>query len=68
MIVIHYTAQHSLQAGLYTFKPATIFMDRPVLPRFGDLNVGVHFIINKKEEASEEAGNQAEGSYTERSS
>ena len=48
MIVIHYTAQHSLKAGLYTFKPATIFMDRPFLPRFGDLNVGVHFIINKK--------------------
>lgn len=47
MIVIHYTAIDNLKKSLDYFKPAEIWPDRRYIRRFGRLNVGVHFLIDK---------------------
>lgn len=47
MIVIHYTAIDKLRKSLDYFKPAEIWPDRRYIRRFGRLNVGVHFLVDK---------------------
>ncbi|UCE05740.1 MAG: N-acetylmuramoyl-L-alanine amidase [bacterium] len=47
MIVIHYTAIPTLQATLRTFKPVKIHSHRTYIKKFGELNVGVHFVVDK---------------------
>jgi N-acetyl-anhydromuramyl-L-alanine amidase AmpD len=50
MIVIHCTEAGSLAASLACFKPAKIPDERAYLQSFGDLNVGVHYMVSKKGE------------------
>ena len=46
MIVVHFTGISSLQASLRTFDPARIPPHRQSLEAYGDVNVGVHFLID----------------------
>jgi N-acetyl-anhydromuramyl-L-alanine amidase AmpD len=50
MIVIHCTEAGSLGTSLACFKPAKIPEEREYLQAFGDLNVGVHYLVSKKGE------------------
>ena len=45
IIVIHYTANGSLQGSLECFKPAVVSRNRKYIRKFGRLNVGVHFVV-----------------------
>jgi N-acetylmuramoyl-L-alanine amidase len=47
MIVIHYTAIDTVRESLDYFKPAEIWPDRSYIKKFGRLNVGVHFLVDK---------------------
>ncbi len=47
VIVIHYTAIPTLKATLKAFKPAELPSNRKYIKKFGILNVGVHFVVDK---------------------
>jgi N-acetylmuramoyl-L-alanine amidase len=47
IIVIHYTAIDNIKDSLDYFLPAVIWPDRSYIKRFGRLNVGVHFLVDK---------------------
>ena len=47
IIVIHYTAIDNVKDSLDYFKPAVIWPGRSYIKRFGRLNVGVHFLVDK---------------------
>jgi N-acetyl-anhydromuramyl-L-alanine amidase AmpD len=47
LIVVHFTAVNSLKESLNIFQPTRISRSRPELKAHGDLNVGVHFLIDK---------------------
>jgi N-acetylmuramoyl-L-alanine amidase len=47
IIVIHYTAIDNVKDSLNYFIPAVIWPDRSYIKRFGRLNVGVHFLVDK---------------------
>jgi N-acetyl-anhydromuramyl-L-alanine amidase AmpD len=46
-IVIHYTATRNLQDTWSVFKPDRISEQRPNLARFGAVNVGVHYVVDR---------------------
>lgn len=50
IIVIHYTALSSLRFTLNTFKPAVIPEHREKIAPYGQLNVGVHFVVSPEGE------------------
>ncbi|RAP31239.1 N-acetylmuramoyl-L-alanine amidase [Candidatus Marinamargulisbacteria bacterium SCGC AG-343-D04] len=47
MIVIHYTAIPTLESSLKAFKSAKIPSFRDQLTPYGDVNVGVHFVVSR---------------------
>lgn len=47
IIIIHYTAIPTLQESLSYFRPDTIREDRVYNRRFGRVNVGAHFLVDK---------------------
>ena len=46
-IVIHYTATRTWADTLRVFRPARLSARRKELSGFGDLNVGVHFVVDR---------------------
>ncbi|HNX58883.1 MAG TPA: peptidoglycan recognition family protein, partial [Spirochaetota bacterium] len=48
IIVVHYTVTHDLRETLNMFSPDTLRNSRPDIAGGGDLNVGVHFTIDKQ--------------------
>ncbi len=47
MIVIHYTAMPTLESSLKAFKASSIASYRNQLTPYGDVNVGVHFVVDR---------------------
>lgn len=47
MIVIHFTETSSLNDAVNYFQPDTLTNDRAYINRFGDLNVGIHYFVDK---------------------
>ncbi len=47
MIVIHYTVIPDIEAVLKTFRPERISPGREYIKKFGDVNVGVHFVVDR---------------------
>ena len=48
MIVLHYTATHSLEGTIKMFESTTLAKYRDRLTPFGDVNVGAHFLVDKE--------------------
>ena len=47
IIVLHWTAGRSLEGDLRTFTPSTLGGSRPDLRKAGELNVGIHFLVDR---------------------
>jgi len=47
MIVVHFTETHSLAEAVAVFRPETISSARRELKDFGNVNVGVHFLVDR---------------------
>ncbi len=47
MVVIHYTAVSGIKTVHKIFSPETITPERKYLKKYGEVNVGVHFVVDK---------------------
>ena len=47
IIVLHWTAGRSLEGDFRTFSPSTLQGSRPDLRKAGELNVGIHFLVDR---------------------
>jgi beta-N-acetylhexosaminidase len=47
IIVLHWTAGRSFEGDFRTFSPSTLRGSRPDLRKAGELNVGIHFLVDR---------------------
>lgn len=47
MIVVHFTETSTLKDAVDYFRPDTLADDRTFISRFGKLNVGIHYFVDK---------------------